>query len=277
MATAPSPPSRPFPGVVAWAARGTALGHIALLHGVTSSAGTWWRVGPALATSGWDVTALDLPGHGEGPRLPAGPADLGTLVEGVVPLLPPELTVLVGHSLGAIVSLSVADRYPGVARGLLLEDPPGTTGADAGQIADGIEAVAMAVRADRETFWQGVRQANPGWTDAEVEGSVAALEVTDTAAVARALRSGVTWDLPELVASVQAQLPVLVVAGRPEEGAHPASGGSALVGHDREAVRRLVTEARFVELGGGHSLHRAHPDRMAEIIAGFAASLLSQN
>ena len=35
-----------------------------LIHGVTSSAATWWRVGPALAASGRRVIAVDLPGHG---------------------------------------------------------------------------------------------------------------------------------------------------------------------------------------------------------------------
>jgi pimeloyl-ACP methyl ester carboxylesterase len=229
-------------------------------------------VGPALAAGGWDVTALDLAGHGEGPRLPPEQGDLGTLVGAVVPLLPPDLAVLVGHSLGAIVSLSLVARHPGAARGLVLEEPPAAAGASADQIADGIEAGAQAVRADRDTFWQRVRQANPAWADADVEGSVAALEVTDTKAIARALRSGLTWDLPGLVGAVQ--VPVLVVAAR-QEGANPGQGGSALVGPDRDAVRRLVGEDRFVEVSGGHSLHRAQPDRMVEIISGFAASLSS--
>jgi 3-oxoadipate enol-lactonase len=248
---------------------------VALLHGVTSSRATWWKVGPALAAAGWDVTALDLAGHGEGPRLPAEHGDLGTLVEAVVPLLPPELTLLVGHSLGAIVSLSVAAHHPRTARGLVLEEPPGMAGGDVAQLADGIEASALAVRADRGTFWQRVRQTNPAWSDAEVEGSVAALEATDTQAVTRALRAGVTWDLPALVEAVQ--VPVLVVAARLTGGMGPAGGGSALVGPDRQAVRRLVTEARFVELDGGHSLHRAQPDRMVEIISGFGAELISSN
>jgi hypothetical protein len=39
----------------------------------------------------------------------------------------------------------------------------------------------------------------------------------------------------------------------------------------------LVTEAGFVELDGGHSLHRAQPDRMVDIISGFAASLVSSD
>ncbi len=272
MTIVPGSPSGASGGVTTWTAHGTPRGRIALLHGVTSSTATWWRVGPALAATGWDVTALDLAGHGEGPRLPSEGGGLGTLVEAVRPLLPPDLTVLVGHSLGAIVSLSLAARHPGTAKGLVLEEPPGAVGASADQIADGIEAGAQAVRADRATFWQRVRQANPKWAEADVEGSVAALEVTDTQAIARALRSGLTWDLPGLVGAVQ--VPVLVVAAR-QEGTNSANGGSALVGPDRDDVRRLVTEDRFVELAGGHSLHRAQPDRMVEIISGFGASLVS--
>ena len=36
-----------------------------LLHGITSLAATWWRVGPAIAAAGFRVVAPDLPGHGE--------------------------------------------------------------------------------------------------------------------------------------------------------------------------------------------------------------------
>ena len=35
-----------------------------LIHGVTSSAANWWRLGPALAASGRRAVAVDLPGHG---------------------------------------------------------------------------------------------------------------------------------------------------------------------------------------------------------------------
>jgi pimeloyl-ACP methyl ester carboxylesterase len=271
MTATPSPPSPPSAGSTTWPAPGASRGRVALLHGVTSSRATWWRVGPALAAAGWDVTAVDLAGHGDGPRLPADKADVGTLVEAAVPLLPAGLTCLVGHSLGAVVALSVAARHPGAARGLVLEEPPGTAGGDAAQVADSIEAGALAVRADRQAFWHHVRQANPAWADADVEGSVAALEATDTGTIARALRSGQGWDLPALVAAVQ--VPVLVVAARQVEGTHLSGGGSALVGPDRDAVRRLVPKERFVELDGGHSLHRAQPDRMVEIVSGFAASL----
>ncbi len=35
-----------------------------LIHGVTSSAATWWRIGPALAATGRRVVAVDQAGHG---------------------------------------------------------------------------------------------------------------------------------------------------------------------------------------------------------------------
>ena len=38
-----------------------------LLHGLTSAATTWWRVGPALAALGFTVVAPDLRGHGKSP------------------------------------------------------------------------------------------------------------------------------------------------------------------------------------------------------------------
>jgi pimeloyl-ACP methyl ester carboxylesterase len=43
-----------------------------LVHGVTSSSRTWWRVGPALARRGFRVLAVDLRGHGASPRQVAG-------------------------------------------------------------------------------------------------------------------------------------------------------------------------------------------------------------
>ena len=43
-----------------------------LVHGVTASWRTWWRVGPWFAEAGWRVVAVDLRGHGRNPRATDG-------------------------------------------------------------------------------------------------------------------------------------------------------------------------------------------------------------
>ena len=62
---------------------------------------------------GWNVLALDLPGHGrsEGPPLPTIGAMADWLLA-VLDALKMEKAGLVGHSMGALVALDAADRYP---------------------------------------------------------------------------------------------------------------------------------------------------------------------
>ncbi|HYA44597.1 MAG TPA: alpha/beta hydrolase, partial [Acidimicrobiales bacterium] len=211
--------------------------------------------------------------HGQGPR-PAGLLNLNSLVEGAVASLPAHLTVLAGHSLGAIVTLGVALRHPGLADALVLEEPPGTAGVDTDFIANGIAAEAKAVRVDRASYWQRIRNDNPKWDDADVERAVASMEAVDVPAVVGGLQGDLSWDLPELLGQVD--IPVLVIAAPPARGQFPLTGNTALRGRDREAVRRLVPEDGFVVLEGGHSLHRDEPERVAQLIVGLALSATSQ-
>ena len=43
-----------------------------LVHGVTASSLTWWRVGPWFTQNGWRTVAVDLRGHGKSPRAADG-------------------------------------------------------------------------------------------------------------------------------------------------------------------------------------------------------------
>jgi pimeloyl-ACP methyl ester carboxylesterase len=122
---------------------------VVLLHGMMSTAATWWRIGPALAERGWVVDALDLPGHGDWPPSER-PLDLDMLVDGVAGRLDGPGDLLVGHSLGGAVAVALAGRRPGAARAVALEDPAvGLGGAARAALADGVEADARLVRRDR--------------------------------------------------------------------------------------------------------------------------------
>src|SRR6186997_408164 len=104
---------------------------ILLLHGVTSNAGIWWRVAPALAAAGHHVVAIDMPGHGRTQAWHGGRhrfADTAADVAGFIRaagLDRPDLAVI-GHSWGAMVTahLPIAGIRPHV---LVLLDPPSLT------------------------------------------------------------------------------------------------------------------------------------------------------
>jgi len=214
---------------------------------------------------------VDLPGHGEGTRPRDDLPIMTALADGAVAMLPEQMTVLVGHSLGAIVALEAAALFPKLANGIVLEDPPGMADLDTALLAAGVEAEGKAAKAHRDAYWQRVRHDNPDWDDEDVEHHVAAFEAADTAGIAEALRAGLTWDLPGLISALQ--VPALVIAAPVVGSSFLFDGGSALRAGDREAVRALVTEDRFVELDGGHSLHRDHSAGIATLIGSFARSV----
>jgi pimeloyl-ACP methyl ester carboxylesterase len=252
-----------------WAPDGPARGEVALVHGVMALAETWWRVGPALAGRGWRAVAVDLPGHGDMPRLQRAP-DLDLLVESVAERLPARVDVLAAHSLGAVVALALVARHPAAAAALVLEDPPAVGTVDLGVLADAIETDAAAARADRTALLRREREQNPRWEPGDVERSVRGAECVDAASVVAGLRGPLRWDLLALVAA--ASVPTLVLAAPDSLGRFPRDPGSAVRGADRDALRAQLPADRFVVLDGGHCLHRDDPERWADAVAAFAAA-----
>jgi pimeloyl-ACP methyl ester carboxylesterase len=253
-------------------AAGGRRGTVVLLHGMMSLSGTWWRVGPALAGRGWEVRALDLAGHGSSARLD-GPLTIDDLVGGVVSQLVGPVDLLVGHSLGAISALFVAARHPGLVGAVVLEDPPGGAGVDPEVLADGIESDAQLVRTDRDRLLRGCARDNPGWAPSDIEHDVEGIARAQVPALAAGLRGGHwSWDLPALVAD--APVPVLLLAAPESAGPFGQAPGSALSGEVRRAVRALLPAGRFVELPGGHALHRDQPGRWLAEVTAFADAVL---
>jgi pimeloyl-ACP methyl ester carboxylesterase len=243
-----------------------------LVHGVTSSSRSWWRVGPALAERGFRVLAVDLRGHGASPRPVAGlaAADLAADVaetvaaaDGASPPDPaaPAVDLLVGHSLGALVALELVAARPGFARRLLLEDPPGPGSVDWAGVADGMEADSRRAVDDPRALRRELEAENPAWPSGEAERRVADLVDCNAPAIAAALRPGVPFDLAGLLAA--ARPPVLLLLA-------DEALGSAIVGVDRKAaVAAVGAEGSGEPQGGapedrgavkvlpaGHSIHR---------------------
>jgi pimeloyl-ACP methyl ester carboxylesterase len=217
-----------------------------LIHGVTSSSRTWWRVGPALAERGFRVVAVDLRGHGASPRGGVGLA-LADLAADVAGTIEGPVDLLVGHSLGALVALELVGARPGFARRLVVEDPPGHGSVDWAALAAGIELDTGRAAADPEALRRDLVAANPTWPPGEAERRVADLADCDGPAVAAAVRAGVRFDLAALLAA--APPPTLMLLA--EEAL-----GSNLTGLDRKAAVEALAHGTTRVLPAGHSLHR---------------------
>jgi pimeloyl-ACP methyl ester carboxylesterase len=228
------------------AGRGTVHSSLAVLvHGLTSSSRTWWRVGPALAGRGFGVLAVDLRGHGASPRAEAG-LDVADLADDVAETVGGPVDLLIGHSLGGLVALELVGRHPGLARRLVVEDPPGASQDWAG-LAAGIEADTARAVTDPEGLRRDLEAANPAWPPGEAERRVADLADCDGRAIADAVRRGVAFDLPVLLAA--ARLPILMLLAEEAQG-------SLLTGLDRKAAVEAVADGATRVLPAGHSLHR---------------------
>ncbi|EOW0911578.1 alpha/beta fold hydrolase [Klebsiella oxytoca] len=159
---------------------GTAL---TLLHGISSGAASWHK---QMALPGYRVLAWDMPGYGESPMLATARADAGAYADALARMLDRagvQKTVLLGHSLGALVAAAFAARYPQRVRYLVL--------------ADVAQGYGQAEAAQREKVWQARQQQMALGGEAMAEGRAAKLlragareaDVATVAAGMRRLRS----------------------------------------------------------------------------------------
>lgn len=156
---------------------------LTLLHGISSGAASWHK---QMALPGYRVLAWDMPGYSESPMLATARADAGAYADALARMLDRagvQKTVLLGHSLGALVAAAFAARYPQRVRYLVL--------------ADVAQGYGQAEAAQREKVWQGRQQQMALGGEAMAEGRAAKLlragareaDVATVAAGMRRLRS----------------------------------------------------------------------------------------
>ena len=240
---------------------------VLLLHGFMTSAATFADLQQRLAAQ-LHVVALDLPGHGQSAR-PARRLTsqyLATTVGRALEQLDLRDVVLVGHSMGAMVALVVADRWPERVRQVVAVNP-------AGFAFDPLRRAGMLLLA-RPAVWSSgptlvyeiaahgsvehfddVKRADlelqlqlrhdPGWCRA-VASSYRTLATSDLSALARRLTRPVT----------------LVFGAR----------DMALPADYRAAVVAALPRSALVEIADcGHDVHHDAPGRLVEVIAAVAA------
>ncbi len=205
---------------------------------------------------------VDLAGHGG--RSIGAVRSVAALAEDVVAQNPHGQTLVVGHSLGAIVALELVAAMPTYARGLLLEDPPALSARrDAGDIAGDIAREVKRARADPHSAIEAMLAGHPSWTRRDARSMLEGRLMTDPQ-VAQLSPSDLTWNLPALVAA--SPVPVSLVATNGRE--------SALLDPDRGELLRLLPPERVTEIPGSHHVHLDDPASWVEAVDTFGSSLL---
>ena len=227
-----------------------------LVHGVTSNARTWWRVGPALAAAGRHVVAIDMPGHGPDATWDGRHRFVET-AEGVagyiseIGLAAAGLAV-VGHSWGGMVGAHLPQV--GVRPvPLVLLDPPWLS-------LEQLKTLTLDPTEQRyDSLGQAtsaVRAMHPNWSDGDVEAKAVALTEFDGACVRAVLLQNGSWDagMAALRHPDAAGLPVWLIRG-------DSSSGGLIPETAMPAIRTQLEQVRVLTIAGGsHSPQRTHPE-----------------
>lgn len=221
-----------------------------LLHGLTSAATTWWRVGPGLAELGFTVVAPDLRGHGDSP---AGDQLSIEAYRDDVLLLDGSWDLLLGHSLGGAIAAAAVEAKPGFGRRVVYEDPALDWIRAAEFVTESPALVGVATAG-------AVATEHPAWHPTDVASKVEALLACRPDVEAKTVADIGSRDLWSMV--LGAEVPSLVIAADPEVG--------SLVTAEQEAEARDHS-VRVVRIAGtGHSVHRDAPEEFMAIVAEFA-------
>lgn len=224
-------------------------------------------------TDDFEVIAVDFRGHGRSEKTEAGHtiAQYARDVEAILDLLDIEKTVLVGWSLGAIISWEYVHRFgTDHIRGLVdvdMEAAPGDWSPDSpGRYdADTLQAITDAVQADH---WALIEQSNRDLV-AEPQPEPIATTMFDeftrcppTIKVA-IIAAATTCDYRDVLRGLD--VPILVCAGADETWRSVAAV---------EEIDELAPDSQFVLFEeSGHCPMFEEPDRFNRIVSEFVESL----
>ena len=234
-----------------WGERGP---RVLLIHGLTSSARSWWRFGAEMARAGYRVNAPDLRGHGDSPRgddylLASYATDVLALDRG--------WDVVVGHSLGGAIAAIAQATDPSFADRLVLEDP-------LLRLSEPESFIAEYTKPFEDPSARAVLAEHPRWHPQDTRIKAEALAASSPEVVRRTALENQPWDVvPE---TMELDCPTLLIAADPSENAlvTPEMGEGIAAANPHVTFQVLV--------GAGHSLHRDSYGAFWEVLHGYLST-----
>jgi len=229
-----------------------------LVHGFTDSSRSFSLLAPHL--SGRRLIMPDLRGHGgsqagEG----CGVADFVDDTAGLIRRLRLDRPVVVGHSLGGMVSIALAARYPELIRGLVIMASAlkPDFGSDH-QLIDGVAALRDPI-SPSDPFYGWWHACQPGVPRAFLAGLA-----KDASAIPAAHWRAILEEVhrTDLTAAARAvQVPTLIIAG----GCDPLFGAA----HQQSMAETIAGSRTVWAQDCGHNPHWEDPAFVAEAITGM--------
>jgi pimeloyl-ACP methyl ester carboxylesterase len=253
---------------LSWGAERTELPSALLLHGITSSAQSWVRVGPALANR-YRVYALDMRGHGDSIKPSRGAYSLRHTADDAVAfieILGLERPMLVGHSWGGATAMVLASGAgsqkpaPPFSH-VILEDPAHNFGR--GDAEERAALYTKEIGRPAHELRAEITANSPGWTEADIEGKIDALhKVTREAVISVFSEAGEEGDLLPLLTKISA--PTLLIRA-------DASLGTTLDNAAWEqAKQNLPMHSHAVQINGAmHNVHRSKFNAFMQVVNDF--------
>ncbi|GCF08718.1 alpha/beta fold hydrolase [Dictyobacter arantiisoli] len=239
-----------------------------LLHGITSSAHSWVRLGPALANR-FRVFALDMRGHGESIQPAPGTYSLHDTANDAaafIQALDLQDPYLLGHSWGGATAIMLASEvtndYPSLHfTRIILEDPAHNMGT--GDPVKRASYFTGDIGKPDDQLRAEVRIKNPAWSEADIESKIYANRHVNREAVISVFKdTDREGELLPLLSKLSA--PTLLVR------ADPALESTFTDSAWEEAKKLLPGHSTAIQIpGASHNIHRNKFDEFLQAINAF--------
>jgi N-formylmaleamate deformylase len=229
---------------------------LVLAHGITDDGLCWSPVAEVLSGE-YDVVMVDLRGHGksDAPEEGYDRVTMAAELSKFIIRLGLEKPILMGHSLGGMVILTLASRTPDLPLAIIAEDPPPYWHAHSLSPEEVDARAGMQTwmydlkRKTRDELLEIARSENPTWSEAELgpwadskhRFSLKITQIIDNLGPD-------PLDSPMLLSRIAC--PVLVITSDPKRGA-------ILTDEDVAELQKSIPHMQRTHIpGAGHSIHR---------------------